>query len=66
MQLKVTLNNENNKEVFKSENNDVTVIDHEGYTAGSKVKQADVAGLRYLWLARTNAPVDVYGLKVTK
>lgn len=66
LQLKVTLTNASNAEVFKSENNDVTVIDHAGYEAGTKVKQENVAGLRYLWLARANASVNVYGLKVTK
>lgn len=64
--VKVTLNNEANTEVFKSENNNITVIDHEGYEANAIIKQSNIAGLRYLWLARTNAPVNVFGLKVVK
>lgn len=64
--LKVTLENENNQEVFKSENNKITAIDHEGYTSESILKQSNVKGLRYLWLARTNAPVNVYKLKISK
>lgn len=66
LQLKVTLNNDMNMEVFKSENNQVTAIDHTGYTNGTTLKQSNIAGLRYLWLARTNTPVDVYGLKVSR
>lgn len=66
LQLKVTLNNDMNMEVFKSENNQVTAIDHEGYISGAILKQSNISGLRYLWLARTNTPVNVYGLKVCR
>lgn len=66
LKLKVTLTNETNMELFKSENNQVTAIDHTGYTNGTTLKQSNIAGLRYLWLARTNTPVDVYGLKVSR
>lgn len=64
--LKVTLNDCMNMEVFKSEGNNVTAIDHTGYTSTSILKQSNIAGLRYLWLARSNVSVDVYDLKITK
>lgn len=64
--LKVTLNNHMNQEVYKSENNKVTAIDHSGYESGAILKQDNIAGLRYLWLARTNVPMNVYSVKVCK
>lgn len=64
--LKVILNNDMNQEVYKSENNIVTAIDHTGYENGAILKQNNIAGLRYLWLARTNVSMNVYGLKVAK
>lgn len=64
--LTVTLNNGMNMEVFRSEKNSVTAIDHAGYTSGAVLKQNNIGGLRYLWLARTNVSVDVYDLKISK
>jgi len=64
--LTVSLLDSDNKEVYKSANNAVVVIDHAEHEAGSPVKQADVAGLRYLWLARTTVDGVVEGLKITE
>lgn len=64
--LTVSLLDADNKEIYKSANNAVVAIDHEGYVPGTAVKEEDVAGLRYLWLARTTVDGVVEGLKITE
>ncbi|MBQ8522177.1 MAG: hypothetical protein IJ458_00755 [Clostridia bacterium] len=64
--LTVSLLNANGNEIYKTANNAVEVIDHEGYVPGTAVKEEDVGGLRYLWLARTTVDGVVEGLKITE
>ncbi len=64
--LTVSLLNANGNEIYKSANNAVVVIDHAEHVAGTAVNEEDVAGLRYLWLARTTVDGVVEGLKITE
>lgn len=64
--LTVSLLNANGNEIYKSANNAVVAIDHTGYVPGTAVKEEDVGGLRYLWLARTTVDGVVEGLKITE
>ena len=61
----VVLNNAGTQ-VYKSADNAVVAIDHADHVAGTQLTQDDVAGLRYLWLARTTVDANVVSLNITK
>lgn len=64
--LNIKLNDASGKEVYKSTNNPVVAIDHEGYVPGSALVEDNIGGLRYLWLARTTVNAKVTGLQITE
>ena len=64
--LDVLLLDSENTKIYSSLNNKVVVIEHDGYTPNSPLKEENVGGLRYLWLARTTVNGVVKGLKITK
>ena len=64
--LNIKLNDASGKEVYRSTNNQVVAIDHEGYVSGSALVEDNIGGLRYLWLARTTVNAKVTGLQITE
>jgi len=64
--LTINLLDSSNREIYRSIENEVVVIDHEGYTPNTPLNQDNVGGLRYLWLARTSVDGVVKGLKISK
>ena len=64
--LNIKLNDASGKEVYKSTNNQVVAIDHEGYVSGSALVEENIGGLRYLWLARTTVNAKITGLQITE
>lgn len=66
VELKIQLKDAKNKQVYESDDIAITAIDHAGYTGGQALKEENIKGLRYLWLARTTVDTEVTGLKITE